>query len=206
MRADRGEGVGEKNPEYAVVTDMFRRLKTLDAGSDSFGRQRAEIIDRCLPLADHIAWRFRNRGQPLDDLIQTARVGLVGAVNRYDVDHPAIDRELVVEATIAASNCSTLSTDAQGAQEGENRPIGDNLGDIDPSLDRVLNVETVRPLIAALPERQRTALMLRFFENMTQTDIAEQLGCSQMHVSRLLACALETLRGQVRAADLAAAG
>jgi RNA polymerase sigma-B factor len=269
MRADRGEGVGEKNPEYAVVTDMFRRLKTLDAGSDSFGRQRAEIIDRCLPLADHIAWRFRNRGQPLDDLIQTARVGLVGAVNRYDVDngadfvsfaiptvmgevrryfrdcgwavkvprrakelqsqlntardelsqrlgrapnasevadHLAIDRELVVEATIAASNCSTLSTDAQGAQEGENRPIGDNLGDIDPSLDRVLNVETVRPLIAALPERQRTALMLRFFENMTQTDIAEQLGCSQMHVSRLLACALETLRGQVRAADLAAAG
>jgi len=64
----------------------------------------------------------------------------------------------------------------------------------------------VAGLIAALPERQRTALTLRFFENMTQTDIAEQLGCSQMHVSRLLACALETLRGQVRAADLAAAG
>jgi RNA polymerase sigma-B factor len=269
MRADRGDGVGEKNPEYAEVAELFRRLKVLDAGSDSFRRQRAEIIDRCLPLADHIAWRFRNRGQPLDDLIQTGRVGLVGAVNRYDVDngagfvafavptimgevrryfrdcgwavkvprrakelqsqlnkardelsqrlgrapnasevadHLAIDRELVVEATIAASNYFTLSTDAQAAQEGENRAIGETLGDLDPGLDKVLNVETVRPLIAALPERQRAALTLRFFENKSQTDIAEHLDCSQMHASRLLARALETLRGQVRAADLAAAG
>jgi RNA polymerase sigma-B factor len=62
----------------------------------------------------------------------------------------------------------------------------------------VLEVETVRPLIAALPQRERTVLKLRFFENMTQTQIAQRLGISQMHVSRLLARALATLRQQVR--------
>lgn len=268
MRADRGERVRETNREYAEVTDMFRRLKTLDEATVSFRRQRDDIIDRCLPLADHIAWRFRGRGQPLDDLIQTARVGLVGAVSRYDVDngadfpsfavptimgevrryfrdcgwavkvprrvkelqsqlnnardelsqqlgrapnasevavHLGVDRELVVEATFAASNYTALSTDADSA-EGDTRGVIDNLGDIDPGLDKVLDVETVRPLIAVLPERQRTALTLRFFENMSQTDIAARLGCSQMHVSRLLTRALDTLRGRVRAADLAATG
>ncbi|MET0992810.1 MAG: sigma-70 family RNA polymerase sigma factor [Mycobacterium sp.] len=62
----------------------------------------------------------------------------------------------------------------------------------------MLEVETVRPLIAALPQRERTVLKLRFFENMTQTQIAQRLGISQMHVSRLLARALATLRQQVR--------
>jgi len=70
--------------------------------------------------------------------------------------------------------------------------------DVDTNLDMVLDVETVRPLIAALPERQRTVLSLRFFENLTQTQIADRIGCSQMHVSRLLAQALGTLRGYAR--------
>jgi RNA polymerase sigma-B factor len=67
----------------------------------------------------------------------------------------------------------------------------------------VLDIETVRPLIAALPDQQRTVLTLRFFENMTQTQIGERMGYSQMHVSRLLARALDTLRSQVRQPDLA---
>src|SRR6476620_721659 len=65
---------------------------------------------------------------------------------------------------------------------------------LDANLDKVLDVETVRPLVAALPERLQTVLLLRFFENMTQTQIAERLGISQMHVSRLLAQSLATLR------------
>jgi RNA polymerase sigma-B factor len=73
-------------------------------------------------------------------------------------------------------------------------------------MDKVLDVETARPLIAALPQRQRTVLTLRFFEDMTQTQIAERMGISQMHVSRLLAKALATLRSQVRKPDFAAAG
>ena len=62
-----------------------------------------------------------------------------------------------------------------------------SFGDLDANLDRVLDVETVRPPVAALPERQRTVLTPRFFENMTQTQIAERLRIPQMHVSRLLA-------------------
>jgi RNA polymerase sigma-B factor len=104
---------------------------------------------------------------------------------------------------IAGSGYSTRSTDMQGGPDGEYRPFGETLGDVDPNLDAVIDVETVRPLVAALPDRQRTVLMLRFFENLSQTQIAERVGCSQMYVSRLLAQALRTLRSQVRAPELA---
>jgi len=252
--------------EYADVTEMFRRLKTLEEGSTAYKRQRDEIFERCLPLADHIARRYGGRGESHDDLVQAARIGLVGAVNRFDVDngadflafavptmmgevrrhfrdygwavkvprrikdlqlqlvrarselsqqlnrapnaseiaeHIGVPRELIVEATIAAGNYTTLSTDVQAGPDDHFGSIGDTLGAPDPGMDHVLEVETVRPLIAALPEKQRTVIMLRFFENMTQTEIAERIGCSQMHVSRLLSKALTTLRSGVRKAEYA---
>ena len=204
-----------------------------------------------------------------DDLVQAARVGLVNAVNRFDVDngadflsfavptmmgevrrhfrdygwaikvprrvkelqpqlirghaelsqrlgraptaseiadHLGLGRDLVVEATIGGSNYSTKSTDVPVGPGDHYRRLGDTLGDVDTNLDKVLDVETVRPLIAALPERQRTVLTLRFFENLTQTQIAERIGCSQMHVSRLLAKALDTLRSHVREPELTVTG
>jgi RNA polymerase sigma-B factor len=58
---------------------MFRRLATL----------RDAIIERCLPLADNIARRFSNRGEPVEDLVQVARVGLIHAVNRFDAENGA---------------------------------------------------------------------------------------------------------------------
>ena len=249
------------------VTEMFRYLKSLDEHSGAFRRQREAIIERCLPLADHIARRYRGRGQPHDDLVQAARVGLVGAVNRFDADngaefvsfavptmmgevrrhfrdygwavkvprsvkevqpqlvkaradlsqkfgrapnaseiaeHLGIERQWVVDATVAGAHYSTRSTDVQAGPDERFQPVGNTLGDVDPGLDKVLHIETVRPLIAALPDQQRTVLNLRFFENMTQTQIGERMGYSQMHVSRLLARALDTLRSQVRESDLAA--
>jgi RNA polymerase sigma-B factor len=107
----------------------------------------------------------------------------------------------VIQATIASSNYSTLSTDVQAGPDAEYRAIGDTLGDVDPNIEKVLALETVRPLIAALPDREQTVLTLRFFDNMTQTQIAERMGYSQMHVSRLIAKALGTLRNQVREPD-----
>ena len=76
------------------------------------------------------------------------------------------------------------------------------------TIDRIqrfnaLDVETARPLIAALPNQQRTVLTLRFFENMSQSQIGERMGYSQMHISRLLAKALHALRSQAREPDLA---
>ena len=121
-------------------------------------------------------------------------------------EHLGIDRQLVVDATVGGANYSTMSTDrAVGAGE-DDRSFGDTLGEVDSNLDKVLDVETVRPLIAALPERQRTVLTLRFFENLTQTQIADRIGCSQMHVSRLLARALDTLRSQALEPVLAVTG
>ena len=256
--------MSEATSEYADLNDMLRHLATLDEGSISYRRQLDEIIRRALPLANHIARRFKNRGEPVDDLVQAARVGLVNAVKRFDpengadflafavptmmgevrrhfrdygwavkvprrlkdlqgqmvkargelsqelnraptateiANHLGIDRESVIEATIASSNYTTLSTDVQAGPDTEYRAIGDTLGDLDPNLDKVVALETVRPLIAALPDREQTVLMLRFFENMTQTQIAERMGYSQMHVSRLIAKALGTLRDQVRDPD-----
>ena len=80
---------------------------------------------------------------------------------------------------------------------GHGQPLGlaaDAIESLVTGIDQ--RKKTVRPLLAALPERQQTVLMLRFFENMTQTQIAERLGISQMHVSRLVSQSLEKLRKQ----------
>ena len=76
-------GSASRPNEYADVPDMFRELATLDANSSEFQRHRDKIVERCLPLADHIARRFEGRGEPRDDLVQVARVGLVNAVARF---------------------------------------------------------------------------------------------------------------------------
>jgi RNA polymerase sigma-B factor len=108
-----------------------------------------------------------------------------------------MDREEVVEGLVAGSSYNTLSIDSGGSGD-ENAPaIVDALGDIDLSLDQIENREALRPLLAALPERERTVLVLRFFESLTQTQIAERVGISQMHVSRLLAKSLARLRDQL---------
>jgi RNA polymerase sigma-B factor len=255
--------VAETKSEYADVLDMFRRLTTLDEESIEYRRQRDMIVERCLPLADHIARRFNNRGEPLEDLLQVARVGLINAVNRFDAEkgagfvgfavptimgevrryfrdhgwsvqvprrfkelssqlnrareqlsqqlgraptaaeiasHLGLDRDLVVQAQVASSAYSTWSTDAPAVAGGDGggRSISDSFGSFDANLEKVLDIETVRPLLEALPEREQTVLRLRFFENMTQTQIAERLGISQMHVSRLLARSLTELRQAVR--------
>lgn len=85
-----------------------------------------------------------------------------------------------------------------GSEEEEVRAIADTLGDVDTGLDRIEDQESLRPLLEALPERERTVLVLRFFESMTQTQIAERVGISQMHVSRLLAKSLTRLRDQLQ--------
>jgi RNA polymerase sigma-B factor len=67
--------------------------------------------------------------------------------------------------------------------------IGRAVGPLDEELERVEYRHALSPLLDALPGRERTILMLRFFGEMTQTQIAEQIGISQMHVSRLANCA-----------------
>jgi RNA polymerase sigma-B factor len=96
-----------------------------------------------------------------------------------------------LESTAALS----LDADLPGGEEGHR--LVDALGSPDPALDTVVDREAVRPRLAALPERERTILYMRFFDDMTQRRIAERLGISQMHVSRLLTRCCDRLRDQV---------
>ena len=231
----------------------------MEPDSAEYRRHRDRIIERCLPLADHIARRFHGRGEAQDDLIQVARVGLVNAVKRYDVGTgsdfvsfavPTImgevrrhfrdnswsvkvprrlkelhlrlgaataelsqklgraptaselaaeldmDRQEVVEGLVAGSSYNTLSIDSWGGSE-DAPAILETLGDVDLNLDQIENREALRQLLAALPDRERTVLILRFFDSLTQTQIAERVGISQMHVSRLLARSLAQLRQEL---------
>ena len=257
--ASRGSS-SRSSSEYADVPDLFRKLATLEDGSAAFQRQRDSIVERCLPLADHIARRFDGRGEPHDDLVQVARVGLVNAVIRFNVEAgsdfvsfvvPTImgevrrhfrdnswsvkvprrlkelhlqlgaataelsqrlgraptptelaelldmDRDEVVEGLVAGSSYNTLSIDSGGSGNEDAPAIADTLGDVDATLDQIENREALRPLLDSLPDRERAVVVLRFFESLTQTQIAERIGVSQMHVSRLLARALTRLRDQL---------
>jgi len=242
--------------EYADVLEMFRQLQGTTEDSADYIEQRDAIIERCLPLADHIARRFEGKGEARDDLLQVARIGLINAVKRFDVEMGSdfasfavptimgelrrhfrdnswsvkvprrmkelhlqigtasaemsqrlgraptaselaaelgIDRDEVLDGLMAGSSYKTTSID--GAAGSEERPsLAETLGDVDPGLEKVEYREALRPLLAELPERERTVLVLRFFESMTQSQIAAKVGISQMHVSRLLAKTLAQLR------------
>jgi RNA polymerase sigma-B factor len=109
-----------------------------------------------------------------------------------------LDREEVVEALIAGSGYNTLSIDSGGGGDDDTPALAETLGSDDANLDRIENHEALRPLLDALPERERTVIVLRFFESLTQSQIAERVGISQMHVSRLLARTLARLRDELQ--------
>ncbi|WP_344089157.1 RNA polymerase sigma factor SigF, partial [Luedemannella helvata] len=218
---------------------------------------RARVIEAWLPLATSLAARFSNRGQTHDDLVQTATIGLIKAVDRFDPtrgvefaayavptivgeikrhfrDHtwdvrvPRRVQELRLSvAEAAATLTNTLhreptptdiatylgvpETDVRDGLTGASaynavslqtpaRPgdgggeIGDLIGGEDPELDLTELRATLAPALATLDERERRILGYRFYANMTQSQIADKIGVSQMHVSRLLARALTKLR------------
>ncbi|MDX2675266.1 RNA polymerase sigma factor SigF [Streptomyces soliscabiei] len=112
-------------------------------------------------------------------------------------EHAQLSEEDVRTGLEALESFSTLSLDAElpGSEDGYS--LSDALGAADPALDTVVDREAVRLRLAALPERERAILYMRFFGDMTQSRIAEQLGISQMHVSRLINRCCDRLREQV---------
>ncbi|MGW4481376.1 SigB/SigF/SigG family RNA polymerase sigma factor [Rhodococcus triatomae] len=247
-------GRGTTSEGYDDLTAEFERLARHPADAD---RIRTEIVTRALPLAEHIARRFRGRGESYDDLVQVARIGLLNAVNRFDVTRgtdfvsfavPTIMGEVrhhfrdvgwamrvprrlkelhleigkavevlsqrlgrspsageiaaelgadpheIAEAMIAGSAYQTVSMDSPIADDV---PLVDTIGSDDLALEAAEGYATVEPALARLPERERTIVILRFFGGLTQSQIAERMGISQMHVSRLLAKTLDDLRGDL---------
>jgi RNA polymerase sigma-B factor len=84
LRRRRDGAQLDGHSRYDDVPDLFRELRNLPTDSMEYMRLRTRIIEKCLPLADHVARRYGRRGESHDDLLQVARVGLVKAVNRFD--------------------------------------------------------------------------------------------------------------------------
>jgi len=102
--------------------------------------------------------------------------------------------EEILEGLESANAYTTLSLDAPEGPGDRTSSVAESLGDYDDALATVEDRETIKPLLDLLDERSRRILGLRFFRGMTQSQIATEVGISQMHVSRLLSRALETLR------------
>ncbi|MFE5137321.1 RNA polymerase sigma factor SigF [Streptomyces fagopyri] len=235
---------------------MFIELRKLPDGSAEYAELRNQLVRMHLPLVEHLARRFRNRGEPLDDLTQVATIGLIKSVDRFDPERGvefstyatptvvgeikrhfrdkgwavrvprrlqelrlalttataelsqqhgrsptvhelaeklAISEEEVLEGLESANAYSTLSLDVPDTDD-ESPAVADTLGAEDEALEGVEYRESLKPLLEDLPPREKRILLLRFFGNMTQSQIAQEVGISQMHVSRLLARTLAQLR------------
>ncbi|RDG39448.1 RNA polymerase sigma factor SigF [Streptomyces corynorhini] len=235
---------------------MFIALGKLPDGSPEKADLRNQLVRMHLPLVEHLARRFRNRGEPLDDLTQVATIGLIKSVDRFDpergvefstyatptvvgeikrhfrdkgwavrvprrlqelrlslttataelsqqhgrsptvhelAERLGISEEEVLEGLESANAYSTLSLDVPDTDD-ESPAVADTLGSEDEALEGVEYRESLKPLLEDLPPREKRILLLRFFGNMTQSQIAQEVGISQMHVSRLLARTLAQLR------------
>jgi RNA polymerase sigma-B factor len=247
-------GMGVNREESRV---LLEEMSVLAADEPRRGDIRSQLVSIHQPLVEHLARRFRNRGEPYDDLVQVATIGLIKAIDRYDpargvefstyatptivgeikrwfrdkgwaIRVPrrlqemrleigsatgALAQELGRSPTVAelaerigasedeildgiesAAAYSTLSLDAPEGSDSDGPSVLDMLGAEDEALEGVENREALKPLLAGLPERERRILLLRFFAGMTQSQIAVEVGISQMHVSRLLARTLVRLR------------
>jgi RNA polymerase sigma-B factor len=102
--------------------------------------------------------------------------------------------EEIIEGIESSNAYSTLSLDATEDSDDNGASMLEMMGLDDEELEHIEIRESIKPLLEALPAREKRILLLRFFKNMTQSEIAEEIGVSQMHVSRLLSRTLEQLR------------
>lgn len=216
---------------------------------------RDELVTMHLPFVRYLARRFAGRGEPLDDLVQVGTLGLISAIDRFDITRgnelatfagPYIVGEIrrhfrdrawsvriprplqdlqgpLAQATERLT--SDLSRSPTVAELAQALDIGEDLvleamearhsyaasslderleagtlvlPQFDERMDRIDDRAALAPLLAALSERDRQILLRRFFDEWSQREIAEELGISQMHVSRILARTLAALREQLQ--------
>jgi RNA polymerase sigma-B factor len=108
-----------------------------------------------------------------------------------------VTEEETIEALSAIESQRTVSLDAPVTDDEQGVPYGELIGGDDTDLENVVDRAALRPLLESLPDRERTILLHRFFGNKTQAEIADLLGISQMHVSRLIARTVRDLRRQL---------
>jgi RNA polymerase sigma-B factor len=255
-----GAATRRKAPVDAEAVALLKALAQVPGDDPRRATVRDQAIRAWLPLARHLAQRFHGRGEPLDDLVQIATVGLIKAIDRFDPEYgndfaayavPTIvgeikrhfrDRtwdvrvprrlqELKLDINEATSTLSqrlgrspTVADLAEHLERGEDEILeglegaraysavslqtlvgngedGTELGDLFGVEDHELALAefraTLGPALESLSPREQKIVVLRFFGNLTQTQIAERVGISQMHVSRLLTKSLAALRNQL---------
>jgi RNA polymerase sigma-B factor len=240
--------------------DEVRLLFEAYQGARSEGDKaaaREQLVDQHIGLVEFLARRFRNRGEPLEDLVQVGTIGLLKAIDRFDLERevefstyatPTIVGELkrhfrdkgwavrvprrlqelhleltkvvghlahdlgrsptvpeisdatgfneeeVLEGLEIAQAYNFTSLDAPLDSDEGSSTFAEQLGGEDEHLENLEYRASLAPEMAKLPEREQRIVYLRFFKGMTQSEIADKLGISQMHVSRLLSRTLAKLR------------
>src|SRR4029079_122843 len=150
------------------------------------------------------AIRVPRRLQELRMQIGTATAELTQALGRSPTPREIAEAlgcsvEEIVEGIESSHAYSTLSLDAtdDGSEDGGISML-DMMGLDDEELEQIEIRESIKPLLEALPAREKRILLLRFFKNKTQSEIAAEIGVSQMHVSRLLSKTLDRLRTSIQ--------
>jgi RNA polymerase sigma-B factor len=220
---------------------------------------RDKLVEANLPLARSIARRYAGRGEQLDDLAQVASIGLIKAIDRFELERGVffrtyavptivgeikrhfrdrawavhvprrlkelnqglssliesmtaslersptiaelaeaaeVEEEEVVEALEASRAYATESLSTP-AEEGSELDRMQTLGVVEEAFERTEDQHLLASGLEALGEREQRIIKLRFYDGLTQTQIANELGISQMHVSRLIRRALEAMRAEL---------
>lgn len=239
---------------------FFEQLSDLEEGTPEYQYARNTLIEMNLSLVRYVARRFRSRGQEMEDITQVGTIGLIKAIDRFDVSrenefttfaipyitgeikrffrdttwsvhvprrlqelrvdlarareelegrgnpepsvadfavHLGLGEEEVIEGLVACNGYDAGSLDRPieaGGSKQQTGLVADLIGNEDPALALAEDLQALKPHLAQLDERARTLLEMRFGSEMTQTEIGEEMGLSQMHVSRLLTRTYATLR------------
>ncbi|WP_030434771.1 SigB/SigF/SigG family RNA polymerase sigma factor [Actinoplanes subtropicus] len=242
-----------------TAAELIAALAALPAGHPSRPALRDRVIAAWFPLAGHLARRYAGRGEPADDLYQVAVMGLIKAVDRFEVGrgvefvafaiptvigelkrhfrdrtwsirvprrlqelrlaitganshlthslgrsptvadiaaHLNLSEEEVLEGLEGARAYTATSLSTPANDEGSTT-LGDTLGGEDAGFELAELRIALGPALASLDEREQKIVCLRFYGNLTQSEIARQVGVSQMHVSRLLGRSLAKLRAKI---------
>jgi RNA polymerase sigma-B factor len=222
---------------------------------------RRELIEQHMPLVRALARRYAGRGEPLEDLVQVGSIGLIKAIDRFDVNRgvelttyaiptivgelrrhfrdkswalhvprrlkelnlklsrlmedltaqlgrsptvaelaeaAGVEEEEVIDALESSHAYTSRSLSALSDEESDLDPL-QWLGAEEPAYDTAEDRHLLATGLAALDDRERRIVHLRFYEGLTQSQIAREVGISQMHVSRLLRRALEKMREELEA-------
>jgi RNA polymerase sigma-B factor len=239
------------------VRDIFGSYSSAQTEEDK-AKYREQLVNQHIGLVEFLARRFRNRGEPLEDLVQVGTIGLLKAIDRFDLEREvefstyatptivgelkrhfrdkgwalrvprrlqelhleltkvvselgqelgrsptvaeiakaaSISEETVIEGLEIADAYNLQSLDAPlDSEDSGSTSFAEHLGAEDEQLENLEYRASLAPEMAKLPEREQRILYLRFYKGMTQSEIADKLGISQMHVSRLLSRTLSRLR------------